>query len=62
MSNISVCVNREEPQKVMVQHRTPHFDGPGIEAGAMAERRRAVRVLVFLWLIASAQPGAHLFA
>jgi len=62
MSNISVHVNREESQKVMVQHRTSYFDGPGIEAAAVAERRRALRVLVFLWIIASAQPGAHLFA
>jgi len=62
MSNISVHVNREQPQTVTVHHRTSHFDARATEAGALAERRRVIRVLVFLWLIASAQQGAHFFA
>ena len=62
MSNISVHVNREDPQPVIVQRRTSELERPAIEANMLAERRRAIRVLVLMWLVASAPHGAQLLA
>src|SRR5438270_13235702 len=62
MSNITVDVKREEPQTVAVQHGTAHFERAAWEKHTLAERRRLMRVLVLMWLVASAPQGAHYLA
>jgi hypothetical protein len=62
MSNIEIHTKREEPQTIVVHRMGRRQNERTLDARMLNERRRLIRMVIMLWLIASAQPGARLLA
>ncbi len=62
MSNISVQSTREEPQLIAVHRGQSRADDTVQDMRAVGERRRILRIMLLLWLMASGSQGAHFLA